>query len=148
MCNPEVKGNMWGKFSKHLTFFEFCLESLVPFIQLCWPLWLIKPDLLAQYTRLLECTAFEELNVNESGTRGFNFPRNSHVLEMKGAVSGQICRIYLTQKYSPPHSCPPSKSFRILVNVKPWRVLENLETWSGLSSWNAPTELKGQFMRG
>lgn len=101
---------------KTLDLLEFCLENLVPFIQPAGSLrGLIKPDLLAQYTEgFLECvqSVFEELNVNESGTRGFNFPRNSHVLGNERAVSGQICF-----DLSDPKNVPPTPvSLKIIQN--------------------------------
>lgn len=69
----------------------------------------------------------EELNVNESGTHGFNFRGNSHVLGNEGgAVSGQMCFDLSDPQIHPlPSAFLPSKSFESLVNVKPW-----------LSSWD------------
>lgn len=60
----------------------------------------------------------EELNVNESGTHGFNFRGNSHVLGNEGGQCLAKCAlIYLTPKYTPSSLLSSPQS---LVNVKPW----------------------------
>lgn len=109
----KLRGIRGGKFSKHLTFLSSVLKASSHSFSLLGPCMANKtrPPGSIHWRLLGGCTKhFEELNVNESGTRGFNFPRNSHVLGNEGGQCLAKCAlIYLTQKYSPPHACPPLK---------------------------------------
>ena len=109
----KLRGICGGKFSKHLTFLSSALKASSHSFSLLGPCVANKawPPGSIHWRLLGGCTKrFEELNVNESGTRGFNFPRNSHVLGNEGGQCLAKCAlIYLTWKYSPPHSCPPLK---------------------------------------
>lgn len=76
----------------------------------------------------------EELNVNESGTHGFNFRGNSHVLGNEGGQCLAKCAlIYLTPKYTPFFllSSPQSHLKVWLMSNHGW-VLENLERFEFL----------------
>lgn len=109
----KLRGIRGGKFSKHLTFLNSVLKASSHSFSLLGPCVANKtrPPGSIHWRLLGGCTKhFEELNVNESGTRGFNFPRNSHVLGNEGGQClAKHALIYLTPKYSPRHSCPPLK---------------------------------------
>lgn len=144
----KLRGICWVKFANHLTFLGSVFQTSSHSFSMLGACMANKAQLpVSIHWRLLGGLTkhFEELNVNESGTHGFNFPGNSHVLGNEGGQCLAKCAlIYLTPKYTPPFSFPPLKIIQklSLMSNHGW-VLETLETWGGLSSWNAALSYKG-----
>lgn len=139
--NQKLRRIRWVKCANFLTFLSSVSKNLVPFIQ---PIkWLYSEQSPTSWLDTLKALGgltkhFEELNVNESGTHGFNFPGNSHVLGNEGGQCLAKCAlIYLTPKYIPPLSfSSPQNHSKLCLMSNYGCVLETLETWSGLSSWS------------
>lgn len=127
----EIMGDMLDQICPWPFFFVFKTEShslsvlgacrantAQPPCSICW-------RLLGGLTK-----HFEELNVNEPGTHGFNFPGNSHVLgnEGGGSVWPNVLWFIWPQNIPLLSAFLPSKSFESLVNVKPW--LSSRDPWN------------------
>lgn len=101
----------WVEFANHLTFLSSVFRTSSRSFSMLGAFMANKaqPSVSVHWRLLGGLTKrFEEFNVNESGTHGFNFSGNSHVLGNEGGQCLAKCAlIYLTPKYTPPLSLPP-----------------------------------------